>query len=35
MPAVQKWGKDKPYIIRVFAAHLVSTVQDKRQVLVG
>jgi retron-type reverse transcriptase len=28
MLAVQKWGKDKPYIIRIFAAQLVSTVQD-------
>ncbi|MBT0664613.1 hypothetical protein KI809_09915 [Geobacter pelophilus] len=28
MLAVHNWGKDKPYIIRIFAAHLVSTVQD-------
>lgn len=28
MLAVKKWGKDKPYIIQLFAAQLVSTVQD-------
>ncbi|MDR3581317.1 MAG: hypothetical protein P4L44_15250 [Oryzomonas sp.] len=31
MMEMQKWGKDKPYIIRVFAAHLVSTVQDMHE----
>lgn len=28
MLAVKNWGKDKPYIIRIFAAHLISSVQD-------
>lgn len=31
MHAVRKWAKDKPYIIRVFAGHLVSTVQDMHE----
>ncbi|QVW36551.1 hypothetical protein KIP69_06820 [Geobacter sulfurreducens] len=28
MNELKKWAKDKPYIIKIFAAHLVSTVQD-------
>jgi len=28
MQAIKNWGKDKPYLIRVFAAHLITGVQD-------
>lgn len=28
MHAIRNWGKDKPYLIRVFAAHLITGVQD-------
>lgn len=28
MQAIKNWGKEKPYIIRIFAAHLITGVQD-------